>query len=71
MADTLRGCNFVSNTEAMISIDFKLDEAVLAEDLMFVPSTVNAAALEETYFVMPVRLCVCKLPQSSATHCWR
>lgn len=42
----------------MTTVDFRLDEASLAEDLQHSPESANPAALEETYFVMPVRLCV-------------
>lgn len=42
----------------MISVDFQLDEACLADDLQHSPETASSAALEETYFVMPVRFCV-------------
>jgi hypothetical protein len=42
----------------MTIVDFQLDEASLAEDLLHSPEKANPAALEETYFVMPVRLCV-------------
>lgn len=42
----------------MIAVDFRLDEASLAEDLLHSPEHASLAALEETYFVMPVRLCV-------------
>lgn len=42
----------------MTTVDFGLDEASLAEDLQLSPESANPAALEETYFVMPVRLCM-------------
>lgn len=42
----------------MTTVDFRLDEASLVEDIQHAPAGANPAALEETYFVMPVRLCV-------------
>jgi hypothetical protein len=42
----------------MTTVDFRLDEASLVEDIQHSPESANPAALEETYFVMPVRLCV-------------
>ncbi len=42
----------------MIILDFQVDEEGLAEDLGASPETANAAALEQTYFVMPVRFTV-------------
>jgi len=42
----------------MTTIDFQLDEAILAEDLQHSPEGASPAALEETYFVMPVRFCI-------------
>jgi hypothetical protein len=42
----------------MTTVDFRLDEASLAEDLQHAPESADRGALEETYFVMPVRLCV-------------
>ena len=42
----------------MIVLDFQVDEDGLAEDLAASPETATAAALEETYFVMPVRFAV-------------
>lgn len=40
----------------MTEIDFLIDEGVLTEDLAVDPTQADAAALEETYFIMPVRL---------------
>jgi hypothetical protein len=42
----------------MITLDFKVDEDALSEDLVANPETASAAALEQTYFVMPVRFAV-------------
>lgn len=42
----------------MTTLDFKLDESSLAEDRAASPATANPAALEETYFVMPVTFVV-------------
>jgi hypothetical protein len=42
----------------MTTVDFRLDEAGLVQDLKQSPETANPAALEESYFVMPLRLCV-------------
>lgn len=42
----------------MITLDFEIDEAVLAEDGRYSPATANPAALEETYFLTPFRFSV-------------
>jgi len=42
----------------MISLDFQVDEDALAEDLESRPTEANTAAVEQTYFVMPVRFAV-------------
>jgi hypothetical protein len=42
----------------MIALEFDIDESALAEDLESSPESANPAALEETYFLMPVRLTV-------------
>ena len=42
----------------MTILDFKLNESALAEDLACPPESANPAALEETYFVMPVSFVV-------------
>jgi hypothetical protein len=39
----------------MTSLEFDIDEGALAKDLEFSPETASPAALEETYFEMPVR----------------
>jgi hypothetical protein len=39
----------------MTITEFKLDDASLREDILHSPERANPAALEETYFVMPVR----------------
>jgi hypothetical protein len=43
---------------AMITLDFEVDERVLADDGHYDPAAADAAALEETYFVMPFRFSV-------------
>jgi hypothetical protein len=42
----------------MTNLEFHFDEASLAEDMRHSPESATSAMLEETYFVMPVRLCV-------------
>jgi len=42
----------------MITVDFQLNVANLEEDIRHSPESADQSALEETYFVMPVRLCV-------------
>jgi hypothetical protein len=42
----------------MTTLDFKLDKSSLEEDLACSPANANPAALEETYFVMPVSFVV-------------
>ncbi|MCC6161767.1 MAG: hypothetical protein IT182_00255 [Acidobacteria bacterium] len=42
----------------MIVLEFKVDEAELTRDLSESPNSANPAALEETYFVMPVSFVV-------------
>jgi len=42
----------------MTIVEFLLDEAVIAKDGQHSPNTASAAALEETYFVMPVRFSI-------------
>jgi hypothetical protein len=42
----------------MTILEFKVNDVVLQEDLKVSPGTASSAALEETYFVMPVRLCI-------------
>lgn len=41
----------------MIMIEFRINEENLAEDLQHFSERTDSAALEETYFVMPIRLC--------------
>jgi hypothetical protein len=43
---------------AMITLDFKIDEAAFATDGRYSPATASQAALEETYFLTPFRFCV-------------
>jgi hypothetical protein len=42
----------------MITLDFQIDEDELAADLAASPEAANPAAVEQTYFVMPVRFAV-------------
>jgi hypothetical protein len=42
----------------MIILDFQVDEESVARDLRASPETANAAAIEQTYFVMPVRFAI-------------
>ena len=42
----------------MITLEFKIDEAEWQSDVAASPTTANPAALEQTYFVMPVRFTV-------------
>src|SRR4051812_6787234 len=42
----------------MIKIEFQINEPALDEDLKNSPATADAAAIEETYFVMPIRFSV-------------
>ena len=42
----------------MMVIDFEVDHGVLEEDLRASPVTADAGALEETFFVMPVKFVV-------------
>ena len=42
----------------MIILDFRVDDEALTKDLGATPELANAAAIEETYFVMPVRFAV-------------
>jgi hypothetical protein len=42
----------------MITLEFQIDEGVLAEDAAEDPATADASALEQTFFVMPVRFAV-------------
>jgi hypothetical protein len=42
----------------MMVVDFKWDQEVLKKDLAASPVSADPAALEETYFVMPVRFSV-------------
>jgi hypothetical protein len=44
-------------SNAMGVIEFVVDEAVLRDDLQETPRLADAAVLEMTYFVMPVRMC--------------
>ncbi|MDK3160302.1 hypothetical protein QPK87_27635 [Kamptonema cortianum] len=39
----------------MIHLDFEINESTLAEDASMKPAIANPAALQETYFEMPVR----------------
>ena len=42
----------------MITLHFQIDEDELAADLAASPEAANPAAVEQTYFVMPVRFAV-------------
>jgi hypothetical protein len=42
----------------LITIEFKITEDSLSEDMLSDPSHTDVAILEETYFIMPVRACV-------------
>lgn len=42
----------------MIILDFRVDDEGLAEDVGTGAEIANAAAIEETYFVMPVRFAI-------------
>jgi hypothetical protein len=42
----------------MTELDFIIDDRVLLEDLPFSTRSAEPAAVEETYFIMPVRMCV-------------
>ena len=42
----------------MVLLEFQVDRTVLAEDKESNPGAAEAAALQETYFVMPVRLAI-------------
>lgn len=41
---------------AMIELDFQADEAAVRDDLKAAPESADAAALENTFFVVPTRL---------------
>jgi hypothetical protein len=42
----------------MITLEIRIDEPSLKDDLRFDPAGADVALLEETYFVMPVRLAI-------------
>ncbi len=42
----------------MTRIEFAIDKDALAKDLELSPERAHAVALEETYFIMPVRFCI-------------
>jgi hypothetical protein len=52
-----RGADSHASRE-MIELEFQIDDGVLEEDIRVDLPTANSAALQETYFTMPVRLAI-------------